>query len=61
MNKIAERDLKRILRLIKKARASLRFELDEAMLFFTEAEREELEAVYDLLNEAAGTMPVTDK
>lgn len=58
MNQYAIRGLKAIKRSLKKSRETLRFMLDESMLYFEEEEREELERVYDLLNEAAGTLPV---
>ena len=46
---------------LQRSQESLRFMLDESMLYFEEAEREELERVYDLLNEAVGTLPVNSE
>lgn len=61
MNQYAIRGLKAIKRSLQRSRETLRFMLDESMLYFEEAEREYLERVYALLNEAAGTLPVNSE
>ena len=57
----AIRRVKAIKESLQRSQESLRFMLDESKLYFEEAEREKLERVYDLLNEAVGTLPVNSE